>query len=476
MTDMKIQKGYERRSTPAGEVTSRRPLRMFRTTPRRRSAAVAEFQPDAIEIGERPPPRVARLTLYAVVTLVLVAIAWATVSQVDMIVTAQGKLITSSPNIVVQPLEASVIRAIHVKVGDEVSSGEVLATLDPTFSQADLDQLRTRFAALNAAVARLQAQLNGEEYSPSDTANLDEALQAKLFRQSKTYYDAQIRKFDAQIASASANLKTSGDEEVLAVQRLQTLRSIEAMRGNLMDKELGSRLTFLMSKDARLDVENNLSRVRGNQADYTHRLDTARAERQVFIEEYRRSAYQELVETRAKQNAAKEDLKKAELRRNLIVLRAPVDSVVLEIANRTIGSVVKEAETVFVLVPRAVPLEAEVNVDGKDIGRIAVGQPVRIKFDAFPFQKYGTASGAIRVVSRDSFVADPKAEASRRTVAPYYRVLVGITETNLRAGSERFHLIPGMAVTAELKVGRRSVISYFLYPLLRGLDESIREP
>jgi HlyD family secretion protein len=204
-------------------------------------------------------------------------------------------------------------------------------------------------------------------------------------------------------------------------------------------------------------------------------VEKARADQQVFVEEFRKTAYQDLVETLAKRNSAAEDLKKVELRRQLIMLSAPADSIVLEIANRTVGSVVREAETLFVLVPRDVPLQAEINVEGKDIGQVAVGQPVRIKFEAFPFQKYGTGSGAVRVVSQDSFAPDPKGEGAHRMPAPYYRVLVDVTDTKLRLKPERIQMIPGMAVTAELKVGRRSVISYFLYPLLRGLDESIRE-
>jgi HlyD family secretion protein len=127
-------------------------------------------------------------------------------------------------------------------------------------------------------------------------------------------------------------------------------------------------------------------------------------------------------------------------------------------------------------VPRDVPLQAEVNVEGKDVGQIAVGQAVRLKFDAFPFQKYGTASGFVRIVSNDSFSPDSRGEGARRSVAPYYRVLVDVADTRLRGLPEKFQMIPGMTVTAEMKVGHRSVISYFLYPLLRGLDESIREP
>jgi HlyD family secretion protein len=460
---------------PALRRVERRRRSLFRSAPRPKSAVVAQFQSDAIEVEERAPPRVARLTLYSVVALIVAAVTWASVSHVDMIVTAQGKLITTRPNLVVQPLETSVIREIHVRAGDVVNRGDVLATLDPTFSQADLDQLRTRVAAFDATINRLKAELGGYEFVVTDSENPDDVLQGKMFVQRRTFHETQLRNFDAQIASARANLKTSQDEEAVLVQRLETMKSIEAMRGTLMDKEVGSRLNFLLSRDARLDVESTLSKIRGNQADYEHKVDKARADQQVFVEEFRRTAYQELVETLAKRNSAAEELKKVELRRQLIMLSAPADAIVLEIANRTIGSVVREAETLFVLVPRDVPLQAEINVEGKDIGQVAVGQSVRIKFEAFPFQKYGTGTGAVRVVSQDTFAPDTKGEATHRAPAPYYRVLVDVIDTKLRLQPERIQMIPGMAVTAELKAGRRSVISYFLYPLLRGLDESIRE-
>jgi HlyD family secretion protein len=450
--------------------------RLFKVVARGRSAAVAEFQSDAIEIEERAPPRVARMILYAVVGLIFTAVVWASLSRVDTIVTAPGKLIATSPNLVVQPLETSVIRNIHVKVGDTVSRGQALATLDPTFSQADLDQLRTKFSAFEAAVDRLDAELNNRNFISADPANLDEALQARMFVQRKAFYDTSLHNYDAQIASAQANLKTSQDDEALMVQRVDTLRAIESMREGLMEKQSGSRLNFLLSHDARLEVENNLSRARGNEADLVHRVEKLRAERQVFIEDFRRTTYQELVDTLAKRNSAVEDLKKAELRRQLIVLTAPVDSVVLDVANRSVGSVVREAEALFVLVPRDVPLQAEVNIDSKDVGQVAVGQPVRLKFDAFPFQKHGTGSGTVRIVSQDSFTPDSKGEGVHRSNPPFYRVLVDVTDARLRALPHQFQMIPGMTVTAEMKVGHRSVISYFLYPLLRGLDESIREP
>lgn len=439
------------------------------------SRVIAEFQSDAAEIELRAPPRVGRITLYCVVAVIVAAIAFACVSRVDMIVTAQGKLITTHPNLVVQPLETSVIRDIRVKAGDSVNRGDVLATLDPTFSQADLAQLRSRLAGLDAAIDRLRAELDGAEYAVEDSANADQVLQRKVFLQRRMAYDLQIQNYDAQIASAQANLQTAKNEESVLTQRLDTMQSIEAMRNALLVKEVGSRLNFLLSRDARLEVESNLARVRGSIVDNEHRLDKARADQKVFAAEFRRTAYQELVETLPKRNGTAEEVKKAELRRQLIVLHAPADAVVLEIANRTVGSVVREAETLFVLVPRDESLRAEVNVEGRDIGQLAVGQAVRVKFEAFPFQKYGTATGEVGVISQDAFSPDAKAEGARRPSAPYYRVLIDLRDTHLRLPPERVQLIPGMAVTAELKVGKRTVISYFLYPLLRGLDESIRE-
>ena len=121
----------------------------------------------------------------------------------------------------------------------------------------------------------------------------------------------------------------------------------------------------------------------------------------------------------------------------------------------------REAETLFSLVPRGVSLQAEIKVEGKDIGRIEVGQPVRLKFDAFPFQKYGTASGTVRIISSDSFVPEAKGDGARPSVSAYYRVLVDITDLHLRGMAKQFQIIPGMTVTAEFKAGRRSVISYF---------------
>lgn len=438
---------------------------------------VNSFQPDAIEIEEQSPTRVSRIVLYLVTALICGAAIWSSLATIDEVVTARGKLLTTRSNLVVQPLEASIIREIDVAVGDKVRRGQALAMLDPTFSEADVTQFRTRFDALQAQSSRLEAELYGRQYVASDPANPDDLLQEKLFAQRKTFYDASLRNFDAQIASVQANLEKSRFEQGIAAQRQDTLAAVEAMRATLMSKELGSRLNYLLSKDARLEVEDDLGRARENEVDLDHQLEKIQAERQSFIEDFRRAAFQELVDTVAKRNEANEDLKKAKLRREMTVLTAPVDAIVLDVTHLSVGSVVKEAEAMFLLAPTDTALEAEVNVESRDIADLVVGQEARLKFDAFPFQKFGTGVGRVRVISRDAFSPERQTESTNggRAPSPYYRVRLDLIDTHLR-GSEPAQMIAGMTITGEINVGRRTVMSYFLYPLLRGLDESIREP
>lgn len=432
---------------------------------------ISQFQPDALEIEENAPARKTHITLYAVTALIVACVVWASLSSINEIVTGPGKLITTSQNLVVQPLQTSIIQTLDVSPGDMVHAGQPLATLDPTFSKADVDALRTRVKALAAAIARIDVELSERNFVAEDPANPFEVEQAKLFADRKAYYDASLRNYDAELAGLRSESESDHGNEGILSKRLETLRTVEAMRGQLLGMKVGSRLDLLSARDARLQIESNLSQVRGELINLSDKIEKTEAQRLAFIEDFRRTTLQELIDTQSKWDAASEDLKKAELREHLVVLTSPTDAVVLEIGHRSVGSVVQGAETLFVLVPQGAPLQAEVNVDSKDIGEIAVGQAVRLKLDAFPFQKYGTGSGIVRVISQDSFHSQ-----DGRSVKPFYRILVDLTDMRLRNLPSSFHMLPGMTLTAEMKAGRRSVISYFLYPLLRGLNESIREP
>ncbi|MBA8832755.1 MULTISPECIES: HlyD family type I secretion periplasmic adaptor subunit [Rhizobium] len=450
------------------ELTARPPL----------PPAIAEFQSDAVELEERAPPRVARMTLYCVTALIASAITWASVSSIDEVVIAPGKLVTTQPTIVVQPLETSIIRTIEVKAGEVVHTGQTLATLDATFSQADVDQQQAKFSALDAQVRRIEAELAGDDYTKMAGDTPDQMLQAQLFGQRRAFYMAQLQNFDQQIAGQSAALVASKNQEAVLNDRRDGLSQIEAARERLYDNQSGSLITLLGSRDARLDVESDLTAVRGRADEAAHAYAKLRADRQAFIEDFRRAAMEQLVELRGQRDMADEELKKMALRRNMVVLTAPADSVVLDLAQRSVGSVVREAEPVVTLVPINVPLEAEVSINTRDIGRVAVGKEARIKLDAYPFQKYGTATGEVRTISQDTFLTGQQEQTATpsQPAAPFFKARILLADTRLNATDGPVRLLPGMTVTTEIKVGNRTVISYFLYPLLRGLDNAIREP
>jgi len=145
--------------------------------------------------------------------------------------------------------------------------------------------------------------------------------------------------------------------------------------------------------------------------------------------------------------------------------------VVLELVRKSVGSVVDQGEAVVTLVPLEAPLEAEAEVLAADIGFIREGDPVRVKLDAFPFQRHGVLEGLVRTISADAFEKNT-AEGPRLL----YRIRVAIGKTGLQAVPRDFRLIPGMGLTTEIKVGDRRVITYLLYPLIRSFDESMREP
>lgn len=434
------------------------------------SKLLLEFQSDARAIEDGPVPVMARLTLYALLAFVGSALAWAALSYVDQVVVARGRLITTAANLVIQPLETAIIRSIDVRAGDVVRRGDRLATLDQTFTEADVEQLRSRRESLSAQTVRLETEIEGGLYAPPAKPGPDERLQGVIATQRVQQYGARIDAFDRQVARAEAGIATKRADQSALRQRLAVAREVEAMRGTLFQKEVGSRLNQLEAQSVRLQIERDLQ-LSGNEIlELQHEVARTRAEREAFIQDWRQKTAEELVTARRELDAVEKQLEKARRRNALIALTSPADAVVLEVAQRSVGSVLREAEPLLTLVPLDVPIEAEVSVDARDIGLVRDGATVRIKLDAYPFQKHGTLEGTVRTITEDSFV-----DKENRGQA-FYRARVVITSQALRGVTEAYRLIPGMTVTAEIKSGERTVLSYFLYPLIRGLDESIREP
>ena len=182
-------------------------------------------------------------------------------------------------------------------------------------------------------------------------------------------------------------------------------------------------------------------------------------------------------------NDAQEQLRKAKLRRQLVELRSEQDAIVQSVAKVSVGSVLQSGQQFITLVPSDAQLEVEANISGQENGFVHLGDPVAIKFDTFPYAQYGMASGTVRIVSPNSFTAQDEqrnptsaAPTAQNGLEPFYRARITIDNVALRNVPEGFRLIPGMPVTADIKVGKRTVLRYLFGLMVPVAQEAMREP
>ncbi|MFA7231451.1 MAG: HlyD family type I secretion periplasmic adaptor subunit [Victivallaceae bacterium] len=433
---------------------------------------IVEFQPDSIELENQQLPWLGRHGIALILLLFLAVVAWACIFEVDKIVVAQGKLIASSNNIIMKPLERVVIKKLNVEVGQTVSKGQILITFDPTFNQANVDRLQEQLNSLNAQFNRLRAEFNGKSsIENTDKTSKDDQWQNAIFSKRNQFYHEKLDYYKQNEKRLQAAHNTTSQSVLKQQERLKTLQRIEKMLEGLEKRKSVSLKQLLETQISRLQMESDVDNLKNKLIELEHEELSVNAEKNSFIQEWQKNITEEMVKTKREQSDAMQELEKANRLNALIVLRAPEDAVVLDIAQFSEGSAVREAEPLITLVPLNSKIEAEVNILPQDIGLIKIGSPVRIKLDAFPFQKHGTLDGKIRILSEDTFQDQQNTQAKQA----YYRARI-IVSGKLTNVPKTFRLIPGMQVTAEIKVGKRRIISYLLHPLIKALDESIREP
>ena len=256
------------------------------------------------------------------------------------------------------------------------------------------------------------------------------------------------------------------------------MREIEEMRRELYERKVDSRLSYLLAKRERYELAGRLEAAREREHETARELEKAWAERGVYVNGWESGVAQEMVEAGQSLKEAEHKLAKAARRHELVRLTAPADGIVQSVAKYSEGSVVREAERLITLIPLDSGLEADVDVPARDIGLVRTGQKVRMKLDAFPFQRYGVVEGTVRMISPDGSLEGGEASTESTDLQGrdvVYKTRVVLTGKALRGVPRDFRLIPGMTLTAEINLGTRTVMSYLTDPVVRALDESIRE-
>jgi hemolysin D len=452
------------------------------------------FLPAALEILERPPSPIGRSIGLTIILLFALALAWATFSKIDIVASAQGKIIPSGRIKVLQPFETGVVRAIHVHDGQSVKAGDVLIELDTTTTEAERNRFQSDLTSIRLDIARLRAALAGGEDPLADfhppkmaTAGMIATQRQFLLNQVNEYH-SKVAALDQQKSQRVAERTTI---EAMITKLQATIAVSEqrvAVRKELWDRALGSKLIYLTDLQDLVGQQNDLivqrSRLREAQAALAAITDT----REQAYSEFHRTLLSELATAEQKAGALEQDVIKADERIRLQKLTAPVDGVVQQLNVHTIGGVVTPAQALLVIVPSDSKLEVDAMVLNRDIGFIHAGEEAEIKVDTFNFTKYGFIHGKVLSISRDAITRDKPVDSSGDKTQNVetsssepkgqefvYAARVSLDRTQMQVESGRVSLVPGMAVTVEIRTGARTVLSYLFSPLLRYKEDSLRE-
>jgi hemolysin D len=444
--------------------------------------AILEYQAPTAAILSMPMPRIARNITWTIASMVAVLLALTGIIKVDRVVTAPGLVVAESPTIVVQPLEESIVRSINVHEGDVVHAGEVLARLDPTFAASDVNGALAQVSSYQAQVARMQAELDNKPftYSGSDP---DMTLQLSAFLKRQAEYSAQMENYQQKIDSLSATLSHARSDEAGFSDRLAYAKSLEQMRKQLEQLNVGSKLNTLSAMDSRAEMERQMQGSHDQALGAQRDLAAQVAQRNQYVENWHADVADKLTEALGKLSDARQSLSKAQLRRQLVELRAERDGTVMSISKVSVGSVLQAGQQFITIVPTDAPLEIEANISGSDDGHVTVGDPVDVKFDTFNFTEYGLAHGVVRTISPGSFSTQDEARnptgsvpVAQQTNQVWYRSRITLDQINLHGLPANFHLIPGMPVSADIRVGKQTVLRYLLGRAIPLATDAMREP
>jgi hemolysin D len=402
-----------------------------------------DFKPILAEIEERPTNPLGVYFLWTIISLMIVVLLGLFLVKIDVVVSARGKIIPIGDVKVVQPLETGVITKIHVKEGDYVKKGTILLEIDPSVDTADLEGKERNLKYSQLSMERINAVLAEKEFSPKKGEHAKEIIQAQT-----AHYQAQrsaLKSLKEEIATLNKVLDITIEDE----RRQKALVEIGTVADNKYREKMKERMNLERERDSKLGQVDQL--------------------REKLLADYSTN-----VQGR---NTLEAEVSSLEFKQGKRFIIAPVSGYIYLLPVKTIGGVVTTAQPVVGIVPEGTPLEVNAILMNKDVGYVKEGQRCVMKVDTFDFQKYGTIEGKIEAVNPYSMEDNKDKEKNKdmENESGGYPIRVKMMSETLKTkNGDVYKVKPGMSVTAEVNVGRRRVIEFFLFPVIRYLDEGLK--
>ena len=434
--------------------------------------AVHNFE-DTESIYSRPPSKPVIITAASLLIFTLCMVLWSSFSFVDKTVSTRGKFTNTAPNIEIQATGSSVIQELNLERGQFIKKGEVIAVLDGTVVNANLKIVQDKINAVKNKILRIELQKQSiitKTLNKVSAEQLD-AINKEILYKNFDEFLIKMKTFSTDLLRTEKEIVSTSKDKKLIQDQLNTKIKIENGKKKLFEKNIGSLMDTLKATDQRISVNRQLLST-------TSSIEKLKSQKTLIDDQSLSFLSSKLAGIAAELSAfndqllqLNEELIKNELERSNLFVKSPVEGVVLNLPTLAIGSLLNIGQAIVTLVRSGLPLVLEIDIDPKDVSDVYTGDPVSIKLDALPFQQFGDLQGTLIFVSDDTVQ-----ESLQGQSGAFYRGRVKVEDAEIMGLPEDFDLTPGMLASADLKVGKRRLITYFTNPILKSLSSAMREP
>ncbi|NOH28245.1 HlyD family type I secretion periplasmic adaptor subunit [Vibrio mediterranei] len=431
------------------------------------------------QIRHSYPNRLVSLSVWVILGALFLLIIWASVSQVNTFVVARGHVKPMAQNIVIQSQAEGVLEQFVAQVGDQVTKGDLIAVIDGRAIDSDIHVTRYQMTRLKERIRRLEAELAETPYLIENPPRSAQKLEMTLFDARKGAYGATIAAKKETLLSLDERIQSLHQEQSVVIEQISLQTSLVKERRRLYEQEKDKyrrtgpkREAFLDSQKQLLELQRKKTSLLSGITSLTTEAKTTLSDLKRYISQHKVDVSDQLVSATREYIALKQQLVSAQSQQRLSKIHAPIDGIILKVADKTSGTYVATNEFLYEIVPINTRMEIVVDLNPADINQVTLGDEVTIKLDSLPFTKYGTMQGKLRQVSEDVLTDDVYGKEGLA-----YRGWIDITSVDgIRNKPEEFRLQPGLSLEANIQTDRRTLISYILFPIARALDESFREP
>jgi len=441
-----------------------------------------DFQPGLIRLQEKAPSPLGRKVLWALLIFLALLLIGSLIGRIDIVAVAEGKLIPSTYLKIVQPADAGIVKEILVKEGEAVKAGQILMRMDAVNSDSDLKTLHADYWSRRLAQKRIDAQLAGLPLTRATDEPLEVYARVQAqYSANKTAYESALAQERAVLEKARYDQRSAKDVRDKLQQTLPHYRDQEAAYAKLTKDGFAGKLMYTDKQRERIEKEQDLKAQEA--AILASQSTIAQSERKTaqISADYQKQLQAERADNAPQLEKATQELAKQQHKHEYLELKAPQDGFVKDLATHTVGTVASPGTILMTLVPKDEILKAEVWVKNDDIGFIHADLPAKLKLSAFTFQKYGMLEGKVTQVSADATEqgADQNSSTSPNKGKPNaplaYKTVIDLSSQRLEADGQKYPLSPGMQVSAEIHLGTRTVMEYFLSPVTKAFHEAGRE-